>query len=243
MKILQLRATAFITKNIGYTHDIAEEFRRILDLDGQVKGIIMPGVPINAFDQNEPQWGMPWSLVKQKGNDTVYNINFLPGKIDIIVNREAEYDSEVECEFLEKCSKWLIDICNKVDAVTSRLAYAPLYVIQNEIESELKVKWRKIVVLGSFEGSPVQDLNLSFNYKSEFELGDKTVQLNLLHNIFDGTQTIQNKNLIKTSRVIMIQLDLNTIPSEDYRFSESEVRLFFKNITSVKTQIVKELQV
>lgn len=242
MKILQLRATAFITKNIGYTHEIADEFRRILELDGQIKGIIMPGVPINAFEQNEPQWGMPWSIVKQKGNDTVYNVNFLPGKIDIIVNHEAEYDNNVEQTFLDKCSKWLTDICKKVDANSSRLAYAPLYVIQSEEELDLVNRWKKIVSLGSFEGSPVQDLNLSFNYKIEFDLGAKTVQLNLLHNIFDGTQTVQNKNAIRTSRVIMMQLDLNTIPSEDYRFSDFELSLFFKNITNVKTQIVKELQ-
>lgn len=242
MKILQLRATAFITKNIGYTHEIADELRRILGLDGQIKGIIMSGVPINAFDQNEPQWGMPWSIVKQKGNDTVYNVNFLPGKIDIIVNHEAEYNNNVEQEFLEKCSKWLTEICKKVEAKSSRLAYAPLYVINSEVESDLTSRWKKIVSLNSFEGSPVQDLNLSFNYKIEYELGDKIVQLNLLHNIFDGTQTIQNKNIIKTSRVIMMQLDLNTIPSEDYCFSDSELSLFFKNITNVKTQIVKELQ-
>lgn len=243
MKILQLRATAFITRNIGYRPEIANEIKKILDLDGQIEGFPMPGFPVNTFNPKEPQLDMPWSLVKLRGTDTTYKVNFLPGKIDIIVNHEEEYNIDVERKFLKQCSNWFIQICEKYDVKPSRLAYAPLFVIISEKDLDLDNRWEKLVTLSSFNGSLVQDLNLSFNYKIEFELADKAVQLNLYHHIYDGTQTIQHKKDSKTThRVIMLQLDLNTIASEDYSFSSKDLISFFNEIKNVKTQIVKEFQ-
>lgn len=234
MDILQLRATVFLSQNIGYNPDTAKSFSEIIGLDDcKIQGLPLPGISNNS---TEPQWNMPWTIIT-KNDNYMYNINFLPGKIDIVEAVENIYDKNIENTFVNNCVLWFNKICDKIQGKPSRLAYAPLYMISDGLQN----LWGSILKENSLDGLSANDKNVSFNYKKEIVIGEKNCEVNLLHNFYDGVKTYSENNIRKSKIVVGIQLDLNTIPMKNYEFSDDETRLFFDEITKINEQLIKRI--
>ncbi len=235
---VQLRSTIFLQQNIGYTPENAAKFKDLLMPDSKIYGISQPGVPMLGVNPNMPQYGMPWRLFYKSPKGEEYNIAFQPGKIDIVLAKEVSYDGVIEKEFCEQSIKWFSAILQtQGNIVATRIAYAPLYAIKNDGEEKNPI-WNNLLKKTFFDGVQSQDINLSFLLKSVINIGGNDIQMNLLHNIFDGNQ-IKNENGVQSvHKVLLFQLDLNSIPEENLSLGEDGLTDFFNNILDIKCNLI-----
>ena len=240
MNTVQLRSTIFLQQNIGYTPETAEKFRNLLMPGCKIYNIAQPGMPMLGVNPNMPQYGMPWRLFS-KLDDGEYNIAFQLGKIDIILAKEVAYGDDTEKNFCDKSIKWFSDILEtQGNAVATRIAYAPLYAIKNDGEDKILI-WENLLKKTVFGGIPTQDVNLSFLLKSFIFLQGENVQINLLHNIFDGNQ-IKNEGTSQiVNKVLLLQLDLNTIPEKNLSLTKDGIADFFSNILETKSNLINNV--
>lgn len=237
MNIVQLRSTIFILQNIGYTPQNAERFKEILLPEGKIYGIPQPGIPVLGTNPTIPQFGMPWRIFL-KTDEGDYNIAFQPGKIDIILAKEVIYGDDTEKEFCRKSADLFSKIINEYGGISAtRIAYAPLYSVSTD-DGNNNIIWNLLLKKTVFDGIPSQDINLSFLLKKKITIGDKNVSMNLLYNLFDGNQ-IKNENGKETvNKVLLLQLDLNSVAEEILNLSCENISEFFESILDIKCKLI-----
>lgn len=242
MNIVQLRSTIFLPQNIGYTPENAERFKNLFfgDTDGKVYGIMQPGMPVFGVNPSLPQYGLPWRIFRRFDSGDEYNIVFQVGKIDIVLVKNVPYDNNLEIEFCEKSTKWFSHILDTLasNAIVTRIAYAPLYVFNKKSGTELDAFWNNLLRQTIFDGIKSQDINLSFLLKRSFSFGSKTTEINLLHNIFDGTLTTNENDNPQVVPVILFQLDLNSVPEVTLELGKGDVAAFFHDILTIKESLI-----
>ena len=62
--------------------------------------------------------------------------------------------------------------------------------------------------------------------------------MNLLHNIFDGKQTRNDNDLQTVRDVLLLQLDLNSVPDKILSLGIEGVSSFFNGILDIKNKLV-----
>ena len=67
------------------------------------------------------------------------------------------------------------------------------------------------------------------------EIGGGIVQVNLLHNILDGFHTKVDGTVEK---VLLFQLDLNTIPEVNVNLNQEGLSEFYSKILKIKSNLV-----
>lgn len=238
MVIAQLRGTIFVPQAIGYTPENASKFSDILlpesiPYSANPPEMVMPGV-----NPTFPQYGMPWRLFK-KCEEGEYNIVFLPGKVDIIFTKDAPYGDETERLFCDKCVDLFSKILNELNHNTTaiRIAYAPLYAVRLD-ENGPEVVWSKLLKRTMIDGMSMKDVNFSFLLKRQVSFNGRTIQMNLLHNFSDGVQIKKSGNESKTFNVVLMQLDLNSIPEESLSLDVNGIKDFFNGILELKSNLV-----
>lgn len=243
MTILQLRSTIFMQRNIGYTPDVSNQFRSLLIPTAKVYGIPQPGVPVLGVNPTAPQYGMPWRLFSKTDDGKEYNIAFQPGKIDIILalSMVMSYDDSLEKDFCKQSIEWFARILGiDESAAISRIAYAPLYAIEKNSDKDGDDIWSKLLKKPVIGGMTTQDVNLSFLLKSIEKFGSADIQMNFLHNIFDGI--IQSKTSEEPRRALLFQLDLNSVPEKPLNLKKDEMAAFFNGIVDIKKQLVENVE-
>lgn len=234
MYVVQLRSTIFLQQNIGYTPESEERFKKLLMPGSMAFGIPQPNMPIFGVNPNDPQYGMPWRLF-QKNDEGEYNIAFQPGKIDVVLTTEVLYGGDAETLFCNKSIEWFTKILEVQRQAVTRIAYAPLYAIMKD---ESNFIWENLLKKTIYDGAQSQDINLSFLLKRIIDFGGKDIQMNLLHNIFDGNQ-IKNEGLSSIVRkVLLLQLDLNSVPENNLQLDEKGIAAFYNNILDIKCNLI-----
>ena len=241
MVIVQLRATIFAPLNINYTPENFATFSKLLLPDSKPFNANQQGVIVPGMNPNTPQYGMPWRLFK-KTEEGDYNIVFLPGKIDVILTKDAKYTDDVENAFCTKC----IDLFEKIletqgQVRVNRIAYAPLYAIKVNGDST-ETLWSGFLKKTIVDGTRLQDINLSYLIKRESSFNNTKIQMNYLHNFSDGVQIKTNeKGEEKAYPVLLLQLDLNSITDIPLTLNSEGVKDFFSGILSVKNNLVNNI--
>ena len=242
MIVVQLRGTIFLQQKIGYTAENASKFQSLLLPESKIYGIPQPGVPMLGVNPVVPQYGLPWRLFKKCSDGGEYNIAFQPGKIDIVLAKEMAYGTNIEEQFCQQCIEWfskILDTQNGIPVI--RIAYAPLYAIKKEANSESDTIWANLLKKTVYGGKQAQDINLQFVLKQLFKFGENDIQMNLLHSIFDGKHTkLVNGNPI-VSDVLLMQLDLNSIPEYVLNLDKDGVADFFNKILEIKGKLVENV--
>ena len=239
MIITQLRATIFAPLNIGFTQENYVTFRDLLLSDAKALNANPPEMVVPGMNPNIPQYGMPWRLFKKCGEEGEYNIVFLPGKIDIILAKDVNYGDAIEQTFCNKCVDWFTKILSKqAEAKVSRIAYAPTFAIKLE-DITAETVWGRLLKETMIDGTVMQDVNLNFLLKRPVIFGDKEVQMNLLYNFTDGVQIKPNAEGGQTlKKVVLFQLDLNSIPEAPLTLDARGVKDFYDAILETKNQLV-----
>lgn len=177
--------------------------------------------------------------MKRQGTGSEYNIIFYPGKVDVVYNTEACYGDKTEESFCNFCAEKFGVILDELKATkVLRIAYAPLYGIVEDQQADLTALWNKLLKRSAFDGSPMQDVNLSYLFKKELQLGERTIQMNLHHNLFDGFFTQQIEGQQKVKKTFMFQLDINSVTEVPVELDKEGVSMFFRNITKTKESLV-----
>lgn len=244
INIVQLRSTIFLPQNIGYTPENANKFMVATISDGNVYSIVQPGMPTaDVVNPSLPQYGMPWRIFKKSEKGDEYNIAFQFGKIDIILAKKTPCDSDVEEKFCVESIKWFSNILDTLEPNTfvTRLAYAPLYAI-NKNAANSDDFWNKLLGKAFYDETKPQDINLSFLLKRSFNVGNRTLKVNLFHNIFDGMVTkVVNGKPLQGAPVILFQLDLNSVPEQALDLKKEDLTVFFYEILKLKKDLVKNV--
>ena len=210
--IAQLRGTIFVSQYIGYTPENANKFKGLLLPDSIVCSapeiIAQGGIPTS------PQYGMSWRLFKKDNVDGDYNIVFLPGRIDIILTKDAKYRDETEINFCKKCVDWFSKIMKEISIpIVTRIAYAPLYAIRYE-DGTYDARWDGLLKKTVYDGIPMRDVNFNFLLKRVINICGKEIEMNLLHNISDGVQIRVGAESQQQIQVVLLQLDINSTPEK-----------------------------
>lgn len=238
MVIAQLRGTIFVPQTIGYTPENASRFSKLLLPDSKPFSVNPPGMVMPGISPDMPQYGLPWRLFKNCSDEGEYNIIFFPGKIDIVLTKDAQYGDEIETLFCNKCINWFSKIIEELNSVkVMRIAYAPLYAVRLD-ENGADAVWSKFLKRTMIDGMTMKDVNFSFLLKRQVSFNGKNIQMNLLHTFSDGMQIKQNDGESKTYNVVLMQLDMNSIPEETLNLDVDGIRDFFNGILDVKTNLV-----
>ena len=235
MVIAQLRGTIFIPFNIGYTTENFNRFSGLLPgakaLNANLPEMVAPGI-----NPNQLQYGLAWRLFK-KTDEGDYNIVFLPGKIDILLTKDVAYGDETERLFCDKCVDWFSKILAELKTTTNRIAYAPLYAIKLKDITAATV-WGSFLKRTIIDGTPIQDVNFNFLLKREIAFNGHTIQMNLLHNLSDGVQIKQSPENSVSENVVLLQLDMNSVPECPLSLDSNGVKDFFSGIIDVKDSLI-----
>lgn len=239
MVIAQLRGTIFVPQTIGYTPENASKFSALLLPESKPYSANPPEMVMPGFNPAVPQYGMPWRLFKRCGEEGEYNIVFLPGKIDIILTKDIAYGGETEKQFCDKCVEMFSNILNELNHNTkaTRIAYAPLFAVRLD-ENGAEVVWSKLLKRTMIDGMSMKDVNFNFLLKREVSFTRRQIQMNLLHNFSDGMQIKQGDADSKSFSVVLMQLDLNSIPEVSLDLDADGIKDFFDGILEVKSNLV-----
>lgn len=234
MVIAQLRGTIFAPLSIGYTPETYSTFRDLLLPEAKAYNANPTEMIIPGGNLNDPQYGLPWRL-----SNGEYNIVFLPGKIDIILSIDANYSSDIEKEFCNKCSTWFSKILSTQGQIrVNRIAYAPLYAIRLDNTLSSEMIWGRMLKNTLVDGTSMQDIKLNFLLKRKIPLNGTDIQMNLLYNFSDGMQIKQIEDRQEVYKVVLLQLDLNSIPESPLALDSMGIKDFFNCILVVKNDLV-----
>ena len=238
MFIAHLRGTIFVPINIGYTIENYNKFSELLLPGAKALNANPPEMIAPGINPNQPQYGLAWRLFKkneEEGGD--YNIVFFPGKIDIIFTKDIAYGGDVERSFCEKCIDWFTKILAELKTTTNRIAYAPLYAIKLTNISADTV-WGGFLKRTVIDGTPIQDVNFNFLLKRAIPFNGREIQMNLLHNLSDGVQIKQSSVGNIGEKVVLLQLDMNSVPEKPLSLDADGVKDFFNSILDVKDNLI-----
>lgn len=241
MVIVQLRSTIFAPLNINYTPENYATFSKLLLPDSKPFNANQQGVIVPGMNPNTPQYGMPWRLFK-KTEEGDYNIVFLPGKVDIILTKDAKNTDGVDVAFCNKSIFLFKKILETQGRVTvNRIAYAPLYAIKVNGDST-ETLWSGFLKKTVVDGTRLQDINLSYLIKRECLFNNTQIQMNFLHTFSDGVQIkTDEKGQEKAFPVLLLQLDLNSIPDIPLTLNAEGVKDFFSGILNIKNNLVENI--
>ena len=242
INIVQLRSSIFIQHSNGYTPENAITFKEMLMPDAKVYplgGIIGSGIP--AINPSIPQYGLPWGLNKTMENNEEYNILFQPGKIDIILAKEAPYSSNIESAFCKQSIEWFSKVLNHINQLVTRIAYAPLYAIQIDEDFTSINYWSQFFRKTAYSGTELKDINFSFLLKRLEKFDEREIQMNFLHQLSDGTATKVTGNTTTVQNVVLFQLDLNSVPEKSLDLNTEGVASFFNNIVGIKNKLIENV--
>ena len=242
MVIAQLRGTIFVPLAIGYTPENARKFSELLLPESKPYSANAPEAIAPGINPAIPQYGMPWRLFKKSSEEGDYNIVFLPGKIDIILTKDTPYGDEIERLFCDKCielfSKLLKELNHNTKA--TRIAFAPVYAIRLD-ENSADMVWSRLLKRTMIDGMTMKDVNFNFLLKRQLTFNGRTIQMNLLHNFSDGMQIKQTAGEPITYNVVLLQLDLNSVPEEPLALDADGIKDFFNGILAVKSNLVNNV--
>jgi len=188
-----------------------------------------------------PQYGMPWRIFVKKDDGREYNIAFQPGKIDIVLAKEESYDSDIESAFCQQSIEWFSSILDTQNGLTvQRIAYAPLYAIpKGDAGVDL---WKNLLRKTFVDGVRAQDINLQYLLKKLVSFDGMEIQMNLLHQIFDGVQTKIVNDAQTVCEVLLLQLDLNSVPEKVLSLDKVGITAFFNGILGIKNSLINNVE-
>lgn len=220
-KIVQQRATIFMSQSIMYTPENAAKFKQLLL--PQAKELIVANVPPQVSITMAPQYGMPWQLVEDV-DGCIFRVMFLPNKIDIVQEKDGDFGS-ADKDFIEFSIDKFNELKKEISGSIDRMAYSPTvsYAV-NEATSSSDF-WNELLKRTTVKGIPFQNIGLTYLLKRIEYINNKEVEINFLHQFSDGFHLTDNK---KDADCVLFTLDINTVSDRSYEFGIDDLCDFLK---------------
>lgn len=223
--IVQLRGTVFIPMPIGYSDENRDKYLTMLP-----GGLVQSSVPSQVANMPAvPSLGAPWQIVKEN-----IIISFGPNQVDIISNRVNDIDID-EDAFVNLC-KTVFSIITETSRFNTRMAFAPLYAMDENETFVLDDWWKRVLFSTSYDGAKKQNINLTYVLKRGMDLNGKKLTLNLHHNFYDGMKMDNQHRKLNDS--LMFGLDINTVPEQNLLIEERDVPVFFDKAILEKNKLM-----
>ena len=166
-----------------------------------------------------------WQLVDV---EIGYNIVFIQNKIDLIYVKKNPA-KDVEKDFIAFTIKAFKTIIAE-EGPAVRMAYSPTYVLDPDDGFDYPDYWKMILSTNKIEGMDMQDINVQYLLKKDWNLDGNNVSINLLHNWSDAIKTQNTKEGQSQSKCITLNLDINTVPGRKTIFHEQSLEHFFREM-------------
>ena len=173
--------------------------------------------PINSHD---------WLLATKDWNKKII---FQSQKIDINIELNSDFSlRELEnfCLFCNDVFQFILENDNR--SVT-RIAIAPTFLYTGTFETLQKLA-NSLYPKNNFGNSPGRDQNYSVNFRTDKLINGKSLKLNFVSRFY---QTILDdpaksaNSTIENSLIQALDLDINTVPSTELKFTPTDVQDFF----------------
>lgn len=177
-----------------------------------------------------------WSL---SSKEEKLEINFLEGKIDVILKKGNQlYSYEAIQESCMTISSTFEKIINAIGLVSTRLAFAPSLISHQKTSLEIKNFARSIFKEKIFKGASIDNCDFSNLFRINTSILDKEVVVNYLAIFSLAQMPILQQSKIKMQDVLQINIDINTLGNEEYKFNVNDVKEFFNQSPSMTTEFL-----
>lgn len=220
-KIVQQRATIFMSQSIMYTPENAAKFKQLLL--PEAKELIVANVPPHVANSMAPQYGMPWQLMDD-AHGCICRVMFMPNKIDIVQEKDGEFGS-ADKDFIGFSIQKFIALKNEISGAIYRMAYSPVISFAVNEETSSLDFWNEFLKRITVKGIPFQNIGLTYLLKRIENINNKEVEVNFLHQYTDGFHLTDNK---KDSDCVLFTLDINTVSDKSYEFGIDDLCDFLK---------------
>lgn len=221
--VIQLRGTLFLPVIIGYSSANSEKYKLLLD-GALVQPVSFP-VPngLQYTQEAALQENGPWQLVR--GNTRII---FFQNKIDIIQDIILPKDT-FETEFCSFCAEIFSRILEIANTTSTRLAFAPIYAKDPDATFNSTVFWNAVLKHATFDGSNIEEVNITCNRKVEKSINDNLYTINFRSVLSDATRTLAG---LVFGGSVMISFDINTaiLPEKTFQFDSDDIKSFFANV-------------
>lgn len=227
----ELRATIFSapiiyeSKNIQRISDIlcpADEYK---------------AMPLNSVKHaNQDPIVLEWEMVSKKNRS---KLHFGPQKIDVIKStfKEGEHSEEEFCK--ESCEQ-LFKIIDRFHLSISRIAYAPVYIIDWN-DSFTKDSFNQLIYKKKeFQGCPLSNILFKQGYIVPIELNSKKYDFNYVAEASEGQSIVHDvrNNSLTIRNMLNLSFDINSRQGVRYVFGEKEMNEFFNNAADYGKQFL-----
>lgn len=241
VRIAQIRASVFLSENIGFEPSAAEKFKELLMPSGSLCAVMPgPGGQFVLTPSNTIPWGATWGIMD---NLLGIRIIFLPGKIDFIKDYDCLYDRDLASTYLVMVVKSLESLEEALkprSVVWQRIAYAPLMaMIEGECDDALTCLWNNIMHVQVLSGGALEERSVTFLQKKIVNWNGKATQINLHHNIMDGVRFFKDGR--PEQKATLIQLDINTVPGLGFSYSINEMVVFYQQVIPLAEELIERL--
>lgn len=227
----ELRATIFSAPIIYESKNI-QRISEILSPADEYKAM-----PLNSVKHaNQDPIVLEWEMVSKKNRS---KLHFGPQKIDVIKStfKEGEHSEE---EFCKESCELLFKIIDRFHLSISRIAYAPVYIIDWN-DSFTKESFNQLIYKKKeFQGCPLSNILFKQGYIVPIELNSKKYDFNYVAEASEGQSIVHDvrNNCLTIRNMLNLSFDINSRQGVRYVFGEKEMNEFFNNAADYGKQFL-----
>lgn len=227
----ELRATIF-SAPIIYDLKNIQRISQILNPADEYKAMRLNSVQ----HVNQDPMVLEWEMVSKKNRS---KLHFGPQKIDVIKStfKEGEHSED---EFCKESCDLLFKIIDKFHLSVSRIAYAPVYIIDWNDSFTKKSFNQLIYKKKEFQGCPLSNILFKQGYIVPILLNSKKYEFNYVAEASEGQSIVHDlrSNSLTIRNMLNLSLDINSRQGARYVFGEKEMKEFFNNATDYGKQFL-----
>ncbi len=232
MNIIQQRATIFISSFISYSPAAVDRYGDLI-IGAQpvpVPQVQQFPVPMPATPISNLQIGSIWQLVFGQ-----MRVVFTPNRVDVVKDWIGPRQSIQTEEFSGICRGIIGKILERERCEVLRVAYAPVYA--HDVGSDFAPNhvWSRLLTKPEFDRTPAQEVSIVRNYRVVRLLGGKGYVMNYRSVVGDANRFTPDGAFLSAG--VMVNLDINTVADNNYRFSFQEVSDFFAKSESFANEL------
>lgn len=230
-QIGELRATIF-SAPIIYDSKNIQRISEFLNPDDGYKAM-----PLNSIRHaNQDPIVLEWEMISKKNRS---KLHFGPQKIDVIKStfKEGEYSEDDFCR--ESCDL-LLKIIDRFHLSISRIAYAPVYIIDWN-DSFTKDSFNQLIYnKKEFKGHSLSNILFKQGYIVPILLNNKKYDFNYVAEASEGQSIVHDlrNNSLTIRNMLNLSLDINSRQGAGYVFGEKEMEEFFNNAADYGKQFL-----
>lgn len=222
---IQSRASLFIPRFINYSEENKNKYLSLLD---------NPKIEtLEGFLPTVQKEEAPWSICSG-----YYRLVFLPNRVDVI-STEISDNEKLGEEFIEFVNKCFRTIIANENVNAERLAYAPSLAIDSNEGIDMNTFFNSFLQSPQFNNCNPHRTNVKFDYLITENIDNKTIPINYIIKFTTGEKKEEKDGKLETSKVIIVDIDINAKSSDNLKLDNLFIITFFKSRINQAKEFLK----